>query len=149
VKIDPLVGSSPKRRSAGLPSLSRHRVRTSDAAQRSDEVHSWKDVVSQRPHQCRLVRDNVSQGDREGLCRVVVGERSADRLGVGFPGGPFLLYAANCTSGLGEEEAGLTRHGNANLDSPVRPNLWRASHAHAGVLVILALVLPMNRVRPP
>jgi hypothetical protein len=59
-------------------------------AQRSDEVHSWKDVVSQRPHQCRLVRDNVSRGDREGLGRVVVGERSADRLGVGFHGGPFL-----------------------------------------------------------
>ncbi len=26
------------------------------------------------------------------------------------------------------------------LDNPVRQNLWRAGHAHAGVLVILALV---------
>jgi hypothetical protein len=25
------------------------------------------------------------------------------------------------------------------LDNPVRQNLWRAGHAHAGVLVILAL----------
>jgi hypothetical protein len=111
--LTPLVGPSPKRRSAGLPSLLRPTAFALATQHLTDQttVHSRKDVVSQRPHQCRLVRDNVSRGDREGLGRVVVGERSDDRIGVGFPGGPFLLYAANCIGSLGEETAGLTRHG--------------------------------------
>src|SRR5918994_4681279 len=28
------------------------------------------------------------------------------------------------------------------LDNPVRQGLWRAGHAHAGVLLVLALVMP-------
>jgi hypothetical protein len=32
---------------------------------------------------------------------------------------------------------------------PARQNLWGASHAHTGVLVILALVPPLTRVWPP
>jgi hypothetical protein len=34
----------------------------------------------------------------------------------------------------------IWRHEPGYLDNPVRQNLWRAGHAHAGVLVILALV---------
>jgi hypothetical protein len=66
-------------------------------------VHDWKDVVSQRPHQYRLMRDNVGQSNREGLGRVVVGERRDDRIGFGFPDGPFLLYSANCIGSFDEE----------------------------------------------
>jgi hypothetical protein len=34
----------------------------------------------------------------------------------------------------------IARREPGYLDNPVRQNLWRAGHAHAGVLVILALV---------
>jgi hypothetical protein len=74
-------------------------------------VHDWKDVVSHGPHEYRLVGNNVGQSDREGLGRVVVGERSDDRIGFGFPDRPFLLYAANCIGSFDEEKTGLTRHG--------------------------------------
>jgi hypothetical protein len=62
------------------------------------------------------------------------------------------LRTANEAAGFG---TCAYQPGNANLDNPVRQNLWRASHAHAGVFVILALVprndsrAPVTRVRPP
>ena len=34
----------------------------------------------------------------------------------------------------------IYRHESGYLDNPVRQNLWRAGHAHAGVLVILTLI---------
>jgi uncharacterized membrane protein len=34
----------------------------------------------------------------------------------------------------------IAKHIPGYLDNPVRQNLWRAGHAHAGVLVLLALV---------
>ena len=34
----------------------------------------------------------------------------------------------------------LTRRAPGYLDNPIRRGLWRAGHAHAGVLVVLALV---------
>jgi hypothetical protein len=38
----------------------------------------------------------------------------------------------------------IFRRGPGYLDNPVRQDLWRAGHAHAGVLVILTLVgLPL------
>jgi hypothetical protein len=34
----------------------------------------------------------------------------------------------------------IYRHESGYLDNPVRQNLWRAGHAHAGVLAILTLI---------
>ena len=118
----------PKECRAGLPSPPTARSRLALATQQvthQTTVHGRKNVVSQRPHQYRLVRDNMSQSDREGLRRVVVGEGSDYRFGVGFPGGPFLLHAANCIGSLGEEKAGLTRHGvSDDFGIEVVPSIW-------------------------
>ena len=34
----------------------------------------------------------------------------------------------------------IHRHDPGYLDNPVRQNLWRAGHAHAGVLILLTLI---------
>src|SRR5436305_21998 len=51
-----------------------------------------------------------------------------------------ILYPAVAWGGFSVLQL-IVQHAPGYLDNPVRQDLWRASHAHAGVLLMLSLVV--------